>query len=74
MQTTYKNRTIECEIEFSRYETDCYIAQAFYIDNDQVIDDSEELEEITNDNLDLIYEQWYDYMIVEAEYRFEGER
>ena len=67
MKTTYKGRPIEIDgIHCERDETCCYVEAAHWLDNDRDLN-IDELEALTDECGDLLYEAWQEYLIGEAD-------
>lgn len=74
MKVTLNNRAVEIvDFEFSRYLEDSYISDAYYINTEEPLSD-DELEQLTNEYQELVYQEHAEYWQGVAEAWAEGER
>jgi hypothetical protein len=73
MTITYNGREVECEIEFNSEVEDCFVGAAFYVDDGSSLADHE-MEELTNSNMDRIYDEWYERKVAHAEAQYDAAR
>lgn len=72
MKTTFNSRPVEIsDINHdSKDSCDSFIESAYYIDTEIDLTD-EELDELTDENRDIITEDWYEYKICQADLLYE---
>lgn len=74
MQVWFNDRIVHIVgIQFERSVVDSFISAAYYDDGEENLTD-DELDVLSNENQELIYEEWYDHCIMNAEYAYESDR
>lgn len=68
MKLTLNSRQVEVfDVSYGRDSVDSYIISAYYLDTETELTE-DELEQLTNENEEWLYEQWNDYWIGEADF------
>lgn len=67
MQTKYKNRQVEYEVQYESCAEDCFITSATYVDSGiELCDD--ELDKLQEQEVMAIDEAWFENQVGRAEY------